>query len=544
MADNNGNDPNLKVEVGVVGDEGHNLRPPTDSLVSRTMRSVKSFTSYETILNGMEKGLLEMGKGIVGSPTQSDRVSGVPHEYDMDLYTALYKSDSLVFRGVNLTADHTTQSGFTIEGGTEENRQLIEDWSEYVGLNSLLHNTVKSLLIWGNAFFEVVKEPDEWYGALLKPIPPSSMYVYRTETGDVIGYIQVPKQRRFIRTARGYLPFRLKLPKVKTMSDLNTEAKRGWKGLVREAHPTAIPFDAEEIVHVKDNALPGGEYGLSVIEPMISSLTIYQGMRVDIGVISRRYAAPKTLWLVGDENMPATDEMMDQFKYYMDIQNIGDDVVVPSWIKFEVLGAGQMTMDLAPYLAMLRDDVFAGLSVPEILMGGTIKGTLASAQIQLESFSRRIVVLRQLLSNVCRMEIFPKVLGIKHPMTREEWQSVPKIKFNPILTEEQRYLRAMNLYNSNVLTREESRRLLEMPEEGDGHFAVEDQIRLADEQAKSASKYMAARSPSSGEDPSDPSNAGRRGPPQSTGGGGDDKKKAQKPDGEVPKDQGGGVGQA
>lgn len=247
--------------------------------------------------------------------------------------------------------------------------------------------------------FEVV-EDDEWFGVQLKPIPASTMYVYRTETGDIIGYVQIPKQRRFIRTRSGYKRFRLQLPKFNTKKDLETEAKRGWKGLVRETYPQAIPFDEDEIVHLKDNALPGGEYGLSVIEPMLSSLTIYQGMRIDIGVISRRYAAPKTLWLVGDENMPATDEMMDNFKYYMDIQNIGDDVVVPSWIKFEVLGAGRMTMNLEPYLAMLRNDVFAGLSIPEVLMGGTSSGNLGDAQIQLESFSRRIVILQRLLSNV------------------------------------------------------------------------------------------------------------------------------------------------
>jgi hypothetical protein len=479
-----------------------------------------------------------MGKGIVGSPGKTDRISGVPHEYDMDLYTGLYKGDSLVFRGINITADHAMQPGFTIDGGSDINRKLIQDWVEFIGLNSLLHDTIKALLVWGNAFFEVVKS-DEWFGITLKPIPASTMYVYRTETGDIIGYVQVPKQRRFIRTKRGYIPFRLKLPKIKTMSDLETEAKRGWKGLVREAHPTAIPFDEDEIIHIKDNVLPGGEYGLSVIEPMLSSLTIYQGMRIDIGVISRRYAAPKTLWLVGDENMPATDEMMDSFKYYMDIQNIGDDVVVPSWIKFEVLGAGQMTMNLEPYLAMLRNDVFAGLSVPEVLMGGVGKGNLASTGIQLESFSRRIIVLQRLLSNTNRRKIFPRVLKIEMPISRSDWQTIPMLQFRPILTEEQKYLRSMNLYASNVVSREESRKIIELPEDVDGHMALDDQIKLEQEKADAQEKMQvavakAAPPPTS----ASPTSAGRRGPKQTTGGGGDDKKKAQKPAGARPKSQG------
>jgi len=522
------------VEVGEIGDKGHNMRPSTTSKVKQSVRLIRTPQSYERILSSMESNLVEMGKGIVGSPGKTDRISGVPHEYDMDLYTGLYKGDSLVFRGVNLTADHAIQSGFTIDGGSDENRALIEDWVELVGLDSLLHDTVKAILIWGNAFFEIVEESDEWYGIQLKPIPPSTMYVYRTETGDIIGYVQIPKQRRFIKTKDGYRPFRLQLPRVKNMDDLNTEAKRGWKGLVRTIHPDAIPFDADEIVHIKDNALPGGEYGLSVIEPMLSSLTIYQGMRIDIGVISRRYAAPKTLWLVGDENMPATDEMMDNFKYYMDIQNIGDDVVVPSWIKFEVLGAGQMTMDLEPYLGMLRNDVFAGLSVPEILMGGTSTGRLAAAQIQLESFSRRIVVLQRLLSNICRQQVFPRVLQLDYPLSRSDWQSTPKLKFRPILTEEQKYLRSMNLYTSGVSSREESRKIVEMTAEVDGHMALDDEKELADQAGEIAIKTAKATPRPTSATGSD----GGRGPSQTTGGGGDDKKKAQKPAGERPKSQG------
>lgn len=529
----------LTVETGEIGDDGHS-GIISGGPVKRPVRSFKSKRSFSAILRTIEGELAEMGKGIIGSPSKSDRLGGVPHEYDMDLYTALYKGDSLVFRGINLTADHAVQPGYVISSGSDKNRDIILDWSEFMGLDTILHDTVKALMIWGNAYFEIIDDED-WFGAKLKPIPASTMYVYRTETGDIIGYIQIPRQRRFIKTRGGYIPYRLKLPLYRTKADLNldTEAKRGWKGMVRSIHPEAIPFDADEILHIKDNALPGAEYGLSVIEPMLSSLTIYQGMRADISVISRRYAAPKTLWLVGDETQPATDEVMDSFRSSMAVQNIGDDVVIPSWIKFEVLGAGQMTMDLAPYLGMLRDDVFAGLSVPEVLMGGTMKSSLASAQIQLESFSRRIVVMQRVLSHDFRYYVFPRVLKIEYPISRDDWKSIPKLTFKPILTEEQKYLRAMNLYTSNVISREEARMVIELPIDVDGHMAIDDQAMLAEEQAKSSAKYAPKPAPVSG------GGTGKKsGPKQTTGGGGDDKKKAQKPAGKTPKKQGAGRGQA
>jgi len=552
--DGNGATDGVIVEVGRVGDDGYHLRAGGRNAVDRlreVARSVRGPLSYRALVEDIGLGpFMEAGKAIVGAPGRSDRVRGVPHEYDFDLYTGLYKSESLVFRGINITADHVMYPGFIIEGGSDEDRELIEEWSRYVGLDVLLHDAVKALLIWGNAYFEVVKDDTVIGGIILKPVPPSTMFVYRTETGSVIGYIQIPKNRRFWRDrASQYIrPKLTRLPKVGSMGDLDTERKRGWKGQVREAYPDAIPFDADEIIHIKHNALPGAEYGLSTIEPMLMSLTIYQGMRVDIGVISRRYAAPKTLWLIGDENMPATDEMMDSFKYYMDAQNIGDDVVVPSWIKFEVLGAGQMTMDLAPYLALLRDDVFAGLSVPEILMGGTIKGTLASAKIQLESFSRRIVMIQRLLVNVCEREIFPRVLGMEYPLSAEDWRRVPRMVFRPIETEEQRYIRVMNEYSTGMISREEARRQLRYPSEVDGHMSIDDQIRLQTDVMKAQVELGlvgggGGTSKDDGGDTRqpDPTRAGSRGPRVQTGGGGDDKKKAEKPI--TPKDQGGNVGQ-
>lgn len=483
----------------------------------------------------INRALEEMGKSVIGVPGLTDRVRGVPHEFDFDLYEALYKSESLVFRAINITAYHAMQPGFFIEGGTEKNRELIEDWIEYMGLNVLLTEAVKSLLIWGNIFFEPVMDEDNEFKMIdLKLVPPSTMYVYRTETGDIIGYIQIPKSRRFLAGKGGYLTrgVRLQLPRVKQKSDLQTEKKRGWKGLVRDTYPQAVPFDEDEIIHVKNNATPGSEYGLSVIEPMMTPLTIYQGMRIDIGVITRRYSAPKILWLVGDEANPARNEMMDDFKYYMDTSNIGDDIVIPSYISFEVLGAGQLTMDMEPYLSLLRDDVFAGLSVPEVLMSGSAKGNLASAQIQLESFGRRIVMIQYIIADVMRKKMFPFVLGMDEPLSRSDWKNVPKPVFRPIETEEQRQLRSKNLFDSNIISREEARNLLGMTKEPIGHMALDDQLKLAKEQT--AMKVAAGVSPTGG---------GARGPSQTTGGGGDDKTKAQKPSGTTPKKQGAGVGQ-
>lgn len=124
-------------------------------------------------------------------------------------------------------------------------------------------------------------------------------------------------------------------------------------------------------------------------------------------------------------------------------------------------------------------------------------------------------------------------------MSRSDWQSVPALKFKPILTEEQKYLRSMNLFTSNVTSREESRKIIELPEDVSGEMALDDQIKLEQEKADAQEKMQVAVNKSMPKPVATTSTGqGARGPKQSTGGGGDDKKKAQKPAGARPKTQG------
>lgn len=527
----------------------------------RPISYVRSSTKFENtpeLITSYLRHFDESGKAVVGSPTRTDRIRGVPHEFDFDLYEALYKTEALVFRGINITANHVMQPGFVIEGGSEKNRNIIQAWVEYIGLDIIFHDLIRSLLMFGDSFYEIIinnpktkNNHSEFVIEHLKAIPPGTMFVYRTESGDVIGYVQIPKTRRFFRGNNSYLKTRALLSRTLktygTKDELDTEAKRGWKGFVRDSLKGAIPFYEDEILHIKNNDLPGGEYGISVMEPMMTALTIYEGMRLDISVIAKRYASPKILWTIGDEDKPASDPMLSEFMTYINQSNIGDDIVVPSWISFSVLGAGEVSMDMVPYMDILRRDVFASLSVPEILMGGGSSSN-AAAKIELEAFSRRGVILQKMLSFIARRNIFPRVIGIDDKkMTVDLWNDIPRMTFRPMITEEEKYLRAHTLFDSNIISREEARRLLGMSDEPEGHMALDDKKELeqtmgdiAIKTAKAMPKITATSTSST----KSTSGAGARGPTKTTGGGGDDKKKAQGGDKKRAKNQGGRVGES
>lgn len=410
----------------------------------------------------------EAGRAITGKPRSSDRKHGAPHDYEMETYGEVYKKVEIVYRGINATADHVMQPGYRLVGGMDEERELLLDWTEYISFHGILHDVVRHLMIWGNCFIEVVKD-DSWGVSELKLLDPDSMYVYASETGDIIGYIQHPKSKRW----RG----------ENTLKDYQRKKgrrQRRWKQEVVDSYPKAIVFDPDEIIHVKWNDMPDSYYGVSTIEPMMRTLTTYIGMLQDISVMIRRYGSPMIVWKLGTPEMPADKKMMKDFQKGMDQRNIGTDPVVPGIVEWDVVSAGERAMDIEPYVRSLRDDMFAGIAVPEIVLGGTSSGARAGSETQLEAFSRKISEIQKLIEDLCKNQIFPRVLGLGiKPFTRAEWVSIPNLIFNPPETTEQKYLRISTLMSNNLVTIEEAREMLDLdPELPDGERAIDLQVLL------------------------------------------------------------------
>lgn len=428
----------------------------------------------------MAQSFSEMGRAIVGKPRSSDRTKGAEHDYNKKTYGEIYKKVEIVFRGINTTADHTLQSGSRIVGDDAENQKKVREWAEYIELHKILHDIVRHLMIWGDCFIEIVEdnEPDGWGVAELKLLHPHTMYVYVSETGDIVGYVQRPDSRRVSNDPTN-------LPK---RSQTKGRTQRSWKAEVKRADKNAIVFDHWEIIHLKWNEMPNSYYGVSSIEPMKRTLSTYVGTMQDMSALIRRYASPMVVWKIGTPEMPASGQMMRDFESAMRKRNIGDDPIVPGIVEHEVLGAGQKAMDLAPYISSLRNDMFTGIGVPECVLGGTGSG-FAGNEIHLEAFSRKIGEFQSQLSDACRKKIFPRQLKItdgKDPISRSEWVKVPRLIFNPPETTEQKYLRVSTIINSNLGTIEEGREMLDMypTDVPEGERAMDQQMELAKQAAE------------------------------------------------------------
>lgn len=423
----------------------------------------------------------EMGRSIVGMPSAGDRVRGAAHDYNKKTYGEIYKKNEIVFRGINTTADHVLQSGYRIIGDESEEQKKVREWAEFIELHKILHNVVRHLMIWGDCFIEVVegKTKEDWGIVELKLLHPHTMHVYVSETGDIIGYVQHPDRRRLSNDPTN-------LPK---RSRTKGRRQLSWKQEVKRADLNAIAFDPWEIIHLKWNDMPNSYYGISTIEPMKQTLTTYVGMMQDMAAIIRRYSSPMVVWKIGTPEIPASGQMMRDFESAMRKRNIGDDPIVPGLVEHEVLGAGQKAMDIGPYIQALRNDLFAGIAVPEAVLGGNTEGSSGGDEIKLEAFSRKIGEIQSQLSDSCRKKIFSRELRItdgKEPIKKTDWKKIPRLIFNPPETTEQRYLRVSTVVDSNIATIEEAREMLQMypTEIPEGERAMDQQMELAEKEAQ------------------------------------------------------------
>lgn len=178
------------------------------------------------------------------------------------------------------------------------------------------------------------------------------------------------------------------------------------------------------------------------------------------------------VWKIGTPEEPGSSKMLSAFESSMRKRNIGEDPVIPGIIEWEVISAGEKSMNIEPYIRALRDDLFIGIDAPEVVLGGTASSGSAGDEIRLEAFSRKIMEVQEFLGIKCKKELFLRVLGhdVYDPLDRKDWKALPNMVFNPPETNEQKYLRVSTGIDGNVISFQEGRIELGYPPEfAEGH---------------------------------------------------------------------------
>lgn len=463
-----------------------------------------AFVTSQELHYRMQQGLLkEAAKAVVAMPGSIPgkgkgsmlRVTESP-KYNIRIYKAMYErieiARSIMQRMAELilSVDIDIRPPTSLMAVSDEiknalksNIQFVTRWMRYKKFYTWLKETLTCTFWSGNSYSEIVYElkgekwasdrqekPPGWKIHELKLLPPEEMRPVRNASGDILGYVQYPFQGTYTSLSPGH---------AKMYED---------KG--------AVIFKPEEILHFKLDPEPGQAYGTSLLESVKDILAIIVGMREDIGMIIKNYAAPTVLYRIGTDLIPASLPTVTQFRDNLVAQmKVSSNIVTSTMVSHEVVAPGKGVMNVEGYFKIMLNMLFGSMGMPEILLGQGQETTEATARMQLEAVSNFVKMMHQLIKDGVELEIFPYLCLEKYyyQLKPSDLDRIPELHFGEIETAEDKRIRWMDMFRFAGVARQEWRLAFGMKPEPDGDLTPDADLKfqkaIIEFTAKMAKKY-------------------------------------------------------
>lgn len=285
------------------------------------------------------------------------------------VYKNAYMKVPLVTSIIDTQADQTVQE-FFFDG---PNKEKLTKWSDKVNLPDFFHKITKSMLIYGNAYVELVKEGEEI--SELKPLNPIWIDVYREPTGDVIGYSQIIGDEK----------------KVLWGSTGDRDVDKSFKKW--------LPGKLDTIVHFKHNVISSEKYGMSIIEPMVDALNAKLDMESNLSKVLFKYVAPLIWAKVGNDDFPANQAAITDIANTLRDLQAESELTTSHLVDLQVLDFNSKGMDIKTPVEQIEQQIVTGGQVPPVLLGRSAGVDKATAEVQLRNFGRHIKANQRELKN-------------------------------------------------------------------------------------------------------------------------------------------------
>ena len=285
----------------------------------------------------------------------------------LEKYEEIYKKVPIVQAAINYTADLAVGTGYSLISEDETAKAKVAEVLDQQDFGLLSHRLTRHLLVYGNAYVEIVKLGNKLVE--LKLLHPKNMVVEADDSGEIKGYKQ--------------------------------ELGMG----------ETINFSPEEIAHFKWNVIGDEIYGTSAIESVVEAINVKLQMEGDLRLISHRYAAPQIQYAIGTDAEPATEEQITEFESQLDNQTPEMDLVTSHAVKVNTIRPLSGSIGVEEFLKHMENQVIAGLQVPEVALGRGQNSTEATAKVQLGIFDRRVKAIQRVLTRQTERLIIEPLVG-------------------------------------------------------------------------------------------------------------------------------------
>jgi hypothetical protein len=244
----------------------------------------------------------------------------------------------------------------------------LEDFADEVNLMQVFHKVIKAMLIYGNAYMEVVRDGKEI--VKLKIIDPTWIDVYIKNNGEVIGYSQIIEDCHEVLWG--------------TTGNPNIDQK--FKKRVK---------DLKNIVHIKYNTIGAEKYGRSIISPLMPNLQTKLDMESNLSKVVFKYVAPLIWAKVGNDSFPANESVVTDISSTLRDLQAESEITTSHLVELSVLDFNAKGMDIKTPIDHTEQQIITGGQVPPVLLGISEGTDKAQAEVQLRSFGRHIKAIQR-----------------------------------------------------------------------------------------------------------------------------------------------------
>ena len=300
------------------------------------------------------------------------RELGEKHPFDFIQCDILCSKFGLAQTAVDKHLDFIISPGFYVTSKDKKAQELISKLIQDTALTLHLREWIKEALKKGNGFMEISIKSDT---IDLKVINANNMYVKRDRSGTLLGYNQYIGK-----------------------NDLFNPKK-------------IIPFNIDEIAHLKINQIADSAYGYGILKPSLETTEDLIRDNKDMHILLSRKANNPIIVKVGSVDEPASQA---------DVTAIGQQLVylnnLHEWafdhkVDFSMLDFGNITDKFTGPLEHDKQKLYMEYQVPAVLMGDSQQNE-GIANVQIDTFERRVQSLQEQIERVIEEQIFRPFLKL------------------------------------------------------------------------------------------------------------------------------------
>lgn len=297
-------------------------------------------------------------------------------------YELFYRKDATVFGIVNRLSRDIATVPFLAQAQDDSIREQFQEWLNNVDFGRVFRDITQDVLVYGNAWLELIPNKANTDIVRLKRIDPLTMDFERDEQGNIV----VDEWGKPVHV-------------IQTVMGVQSE-----------------PIEKERIAHFKINDLPHDFLGMSPLEPL------YQIMKYKLNIENAlaegvwRLSFPPILVTAGDDAHPPTPENLEALKTEFKDLDKKLALFLPPWVKVARLdvGMGRAVIKIENILAYLNNLIKEAYGLPpETKKGGE----------EVPDYEKTVERYRMILIEQFEEEVF-KQLAIKR-----DWAEVPTVAF-------------------------------------------------------------------------------------------------------------------